>query len=182
MGLRLQMKREIKFRAWDNDYKKMVQSIVCETFELGISFEGVVIGFSQENSTKDKPAEVGIFPARFTPMQFTGLKDKNGKEIYEGDLITESVNSCKWIYEIRSCEEFGINLFKVLRYRNFDTDENGDHIYGDFWMDTVYSQLREGKYSIVIGNIYENPELLKQDTLCACKEVKEQDENTPEKR
>ena len=133
------MKRELKFRAWNDNAKEMVyQSDSYSSLSLGKLLDGYSI-----------------------VMQFTGLKDKTGKELYEGDLITESVNSCKWIYEIRSCEEFGINLFKVLRYRNFDTDENGDLVFGDYWMDTVDSQLRKGKYSIVIGNIYENPELLK---------------------
>ncbi len=167
-GIEVKMSREIKFRAWDTILNRMYPAFEMKEY-MSVNEMG------QDNLVPQTANEIEL-------MQFTGLKDKNGKEIYEGDLITESVNSCKWIYEIRSCEEFGINLFKVLRYRNFDTDENGDHIYGDFWMDTVYSQLREGKYSIVIGNIYENPELLKQDTLCACKEVKEQDENTPEKR
>lgn len=143
------MKRELKFRAWDTILNRMYPAFELKEY-MSLNEMG------QDNIVPQTANEIEL-------MQFTGLKDKNGKEIYEGDLITESVNSCKWIYEIRSCEEFGINLFKVLRYRNFDTDENGDHIYGDFWMDTVYSQLREGKYSIVIGNIYENPELLKQD-------------------
>jgi hypothetical protein len=152
------MKQELKFRAWDNDYHKMVKSIVCETFELGISFEGVVIGFEQENSTKDKPASVGIFPARFTPMQFTGLKDQSGKEIYEGDILNNlSGNKYKVVFEYGS--------FMKQHIMEFHPTGLLSEVNLSFW---------------VVGNIYENPELLEQDTLCACKEFTGQHENLDE--
>lgn len=138
------MKRELKFRAWDNDYHKMVQSIVCETFELGISFEGVVIGFSQENSTKDKPAEVGIFPARFTPMQFTGLKDKMEKEIYEGDILKDEYN------RILLVEWWGYAF--TLKAITKTTFVRAMYII-QWFEDQRY--IPE-----IIGNIYETPDLL----------------------
>ena len=72
---------------------------------------------------------------RYKLMQFIGLKDKNGKEVYEGDLLQLSP-------ELQ--EEYGSSIFEVKWHEK----ENG-------W--NTVSPL--GDY-IVIGNIYENPELL----------------------
>ncbi len=145
-----------KFRVWYNVHGgKMypVQSIRTNK-------DGSVTVNATDNTDDWNPIQVlGKWQNGYL-MQYTGLKDKNGKEIYEGDIVTESVNSCKWIYEVRSCEEFGVNLFKVVRYRNFTTDENGDQIGGDFWVNDIYDQLRDARYITVIGNIYENLDLI----------------------
>ena len=65
--------------------------------------------------------------------QFTGLHDKNGKEIYEGDIVTDGVGKYKIIYDLKLA---GYQPYCIFR----DDPEN---------------------YCEVIGNIYENPELLK---------------------
>ncbi len=75
-------------------------------------------------------------------MQFTGLMDKNGKEIYEGDIIVNGLSGT-WI--IKPLERGAMSLFGVspMRYK----DSNYD-----------ISALNENVE--VIGNIYQNPELL----------------------
>ena len=64
--------------------------------------------------------------------QFTGLHDKNGKEIYEGDIVTDGVGKYKIIYDLKLA---GYQPYCIFR----DDPEN---------------------YCEVIGNIYENPELI----------------------
>lgn len=80
-------------------------------------------------------------------MQFTGLQDKNGKEIYEGDIV-----SCIW--DGHSYEDIGPAKVAV------SADERG-LAYGYFPF--VVPPSTRGKYEgyfEVVGNIYENPDLL----------------------
>lgn len=80
-------------------------------------------------------------------MQFTGLLDKNGVEIYEGDIITHN------IYTKASGREGQSNpkpIFWDITKCGFETNKEGSYSAGMFY----------GEYT-VIGNIYQNPELLK---------------------
>lgn len=113
------MSREIKFRAWDKGFKHMAYR---EPNGYGISFsEGIGLFTKAEYL---RPSE------DFELMQYTGLKDKNGKEIYEGDVVEFS---SALISDERDVVEYRSGF-----YRNF----------------TLYEE------SVVIGNIHENPELL----------------------
>lgn len=76
------------------------------------------------------------------PMQFTGLKDKNGKEIYEGDII-----------EMR---DYGKNYKFIVKYIN-----SGFYSCGIGTLKSI--NLLASTNKIVVGNIYENPELIENN-------------------
>lgn len=109
--------REIKFRAWNHDTKRM-----SEIFDITDDFDW----YKEEYPCYDL-------------MQYTGLHDKNGKEIYEGDIL--KYNSLK--------HEYHAEVY-------FDKDNSKFDLTIET-MPTWSVKLEDGE---VIGNIYENPELL----------------------
>jgi hypothetical protein len=110
--------REIKFRVYDLKKKEMITH-----------FNGARIDYALEYWETHKHVS--------DPMQYTGLKDKNGKEIYECDIL-------KYKTELSIKKEIG----KVEWYNGcFVVGKSRDYIY-------MISDIE------VIGNIYETPELL----------------------
>jgi uncharacterized phage protein (TIGR01671 family) len=118
--------REIKFRAWD----KMEEMVYIDDFY-----------WFEEEGVHDSNGE-GHY-CHYELMQYTGLKDKNGKEIYEGDIIGNTKYSEMYPKQI------------VFYNGSFGFWDKEDSI-PEFFMLYRYLSSRE-----VIGNIYENPELLK---------------------
>jgi uncharacterized phage protein (TIGR01671 family) len=138
--------RQIKFRAWDKEKKRMGTVIYVMPSDDGKARVGV--NFWNKNGIdhiSDKQGE------GFELMQFTGLTDKNGKEIYENDIVRViklgKTNKTDYIGVVGWC-----NMNSCFAF-NVDDDKKYNWILGS---------LSEMKYE-VIGNVLENPEFLGED-------------------
>lgn len=133
--------RPIKFRAWDEELKKMFIPSHIDGFGVLVIEERHEIG---EGMFGTHPIE---YPRPYQLMQFTGLLDSKGKEIWEGDLVKTYGGSG----EVR----FG-------SYSAGGQDYYSQDAYGFYVQRSSYKDDTETLTSgyEIIGNIYENPELI----------------------
>lgn len=124
------MNREIKFRIFDSINKKIITNDVC--FQIALSVDGTI----KAGITGD------------VLMQYTGLKDKNGKEIFEGDII--SIEYGKGVVEYSEKQA----MF-IIHWIDDNEAYNESLAYNP--RNYIYGKTR--KDLEVIGNIYENHEL-----------------------
>ena len=133
------MQDRFKFRIWNGAEMHYNDFVVTATGYVGKiteEFLGKCV-FNQEDLTADKECVL---------MQCTGLKDKNGKLIYEGDILGDIYDGL-YIHYCRHCHQF------QLYSQGYGCMAcNGDV----HWIEVV----EDNKKLKVIGNIYENPELL----------------------
>ena len=116
--------RDLKFRAWNGKSMEIIDDLYW--FEENHVHENGD-GYGCENII----------------MQFTGLHDKNGKEIYEGDLLKHYPGfGCEWTVRYSQVVYEGASFWQKHKSIAFVLDDHDQHLE-------------------VIGNIYENPELLK---------------------
>lgn len=130
--------REIKFRAWDNQEKKMHYDVqnASDMEPIGedfCSFERIL-----NVTMEDDYGEIEN-TRRFEVMQYIGKEDISKKEIYEGDIVKDDSSQLKGVVKFSE------------RYLQFVVDDfiDGEQDYSEFMKDVE-----------VIGNIFDNPELL----------------------
>ena len=128
------------FRAWYVLAEEMIDEILMISF-----VRKEIIGKFSDGSTS--------VPLKFEDkrngedvilMQSTGLKDKNGKEIFEGDILYGYA---------------GEDFWEIVE---FDTEE-GKWIRKDIWYNSKLCLSENNEFMEIVGNIYENPELLEAE-------------------
>lgn len=131
------MQREIKFRAWDESQKYMAYqgTTDLETLQSFIHHFG------------DKQL-----------MQFTGLKDMNGKEIFEGDIVCDN-EYCTFFW--RGVIKFSHGVFGA----EWISSARSLSMYGSWGQKHNLRKLDDDiiENMVVVGNIHENPELLSEE-------------------
>ncbi len=129
--------REIKFRAWDKENKKMVY-YDADCSAPNITLNGVLEKCCFGRDVPGIAVHTNV-SCQYILEQYTGLKDKNGVEIYEGDWVVVKVEGDDM--EFKGYVDFNDGSFRV----------NAGYMMGYRWID----------YEIeVIGNIHQNKELL----------------------
>ena len=141
--------RTIKFRVWDAKYNCYMQTdkwgiSYVAAGGRGYSLHTVIINETLTDKIHEEIAFNGTNP-RWTVEQFTGFKDKNGKEIYEGDIFNSTAVYYKW---------------DPVEFKNgmFQANLRGARIYS---LSELFENDIINYYTVeVIGNIHENPELI----------------------
>lgn len=132
--------REIKFRAWYVPRKEMVEPDKLESINFEVKTLGVYLPIENKGYNKLRLSD-------FILMQWTGLVDRNGKEIYEGDIAKhlEPESEDGPAFEEIGVVEWGDSAGYLHTCKNDDGETR--------W-------LLSTRYMEVIGNVHDNPELI----------------------
>ena len=126
-----------KFRVWDSVEKKFVEHFF-------ITDNGLIC--NMEKPTSDCKLLIPIEKSELILMQSTGLKDNKGKEIFEGDILACETDDEVINVNVFWDEEHALFMFESKKY-------NERELLAELVEDNTYPFG-------IIGNIYENPELL----------------------
>ena len=139
------MVREIKFRAWDDIKEKMIYHVSLDLKT------GWWVYFGSSSGTVFDEGLIKVGAKKGTPpiMQLTGLKDEEGRDIYEGDIVEfEPFNPDHCEGDCLPQQRIEVSLYF---YRVWLKNEKFGH-EGEFLLDPYYCRI--------IGNIHDNPELM----------------------
>lgn len=127
------MSRALKFRVWDREQKKMYQSD-GSLFVLNDNCNYPEIYQNLKVEDSGYWSDEGVIDDEPIIQQFTGLLDKNGAEIYEGDIVLDPTANGE-------------------TYKTVSQQEGGEYIIsGNQWFDQLLSRA---KYCEIVGNIFE---------------------------
>lgn len=149
--------RDIKFRVWSKESKKMYLPKKGCDFLVRIDGEYFV--------DEDIVENVGLIPVKkddYVLMQYTGLKDKNRKEIYEGDIVNLGGDGSILDKEGNWWGASGpAGYSSPVQVVMWDEEQTGFDPFANYDCDCgVYMEASKCE---VVGNIYENPNLLKEE-------------------
>ena len=167
--------REIKFRAWDKECGEFIYSDEEDTdawfgIERGRLHAYCIHGMTSGSLHEPPEPKVEVLEP---PHQYTGLKDKSGREIFEGDIVefhsrsygvfnaTIIWNEEKAMFAVTTCYPYKAKQI-TMPEREWEREHDPCDCDGAMY-ETVFTPLGNNLDKIkVIGNVYENPELLEE--------------------
>lgn len=149
--------REIEFRAKDLDLNWIYGNLIQNEDICLIAPKVFTLDYCDEC---DRPFELVYSVINKTIGQYTGLKDKNGKKIFEGDIVKLENGFYEGLYnyvEIEEDEYYAVYYDEKYARYDLQTEDNNTEFKRVAWHQLVNEEIE------VIGNIYDNPELVGEE-------------------
>ena len=139
--------REIKFKAYWHESKLMTSVDTIEFLEGG-------------TRVSDGCMHTGWVGKDCELIEYTGLKDKNGIDIYDGNIDQAENGDKNVIVFLLKAGTYCVMPMDIYLNNDYQNEAFSQEFMYGFGYDLFFDNLTPGKYLNIIGNIYENPELL----------------------